>query len=67
MYLQAAAEEVLSEEISNQLDVVKGFLQSNTDLRNALTEVLQKLDSLHLQHQKQISKDAGSQTPERKT
>ncbi|XP_038955686.1 uncharacterized protein CXorf38 homolog isoform X4 [Rattus norvegicus] len=67
MYLQAAAEEVLSEEISNQLDVVKGFLQSNTDLRNALTEDLQKLDSLHLQHQKQISKDAGSQTPERKT
>ncbi|EDL97635.1 similar to RIKEN cDNA 1810030O07 (predicted) [Rattus norvegicus] len=55
------------EQISNQLDVVKGFLQSNTDLRNALTEDLQKLDSLHLQHQKQISKDAGSQTPERKT
>lgn len=67
MYLQAAEEEVLSEEISNQLDVVKGFLQSNTGLRNGLTEDLEKLDSLHLQHQKQISKDAGSQTPERKT
>lgn len=66
MYLQAAEEEVLSEETSNQLDVVKGFLQSNTDLRNGLTEDLQKLDSLHLQHQKQISKDSGRQTPERK-
>ncbi|EDL35694.1 RIKEN cDNA 1810030O07 [Mus musculus] len=54
------------EQISNQLDVVKGFLGSNTDLRNGLTEDLQKLESLHLQHQKQTSKDAGRQTPERK-
>lgn len=66
MYLQAAEEEMLPEEISNQLDVVKGFLGSNTDLRNGLTEDLQKLESLHLQHQKQTSKDAGRQTPERK-
>ncbi|XP_052595400.1 uncharacterized protein CXorf38 homolog isoform X2 [Peromyscus californicus insignis] len=66
MYLQAAAEEVLPEEISNQLDVVKAFLRNNTDLRNDLTEDVQKLDSLHLQHQKQTSKDAERQPPERK-
>ncbi|XP_052027817.1 uncharacterized protein CXorf38 homolog isoform X2 [Apodemus sylvaticus] len=66
MYLLAAEEKMLPEEISNQLDVVKGFLRSNTDLRSGLTEDLQKLDSLHLQHQKQTSKDAGRQTPERK-
>ncbi|XP_059107353.1 uncharacterized protein CXorf38 homolog isoform X2 [Peromyscus eremicus] len=66
MYLQAAAEEVLPEEISNRLDVVKAFLRNNTDLRNGLTEDVQKLDSLHLQHQKQTSKDAERQPPERK-
>ncbi|XP_036031258.1 uncharacterized protein CXorf38 homolog isoform X2 [Onychomys torridus] len=66
MYLQAATEEVLPEEISNRLDVVKAFLENNTDLRNGLTEDVQKLDSLHLQHQKQTSKDAERQLPERK-
>ncbi|XP_042124938.1 uncharacterized protein CXorf38 homolog isoform X5 [Peromyscus maniculatus bairdii] len=66
MYLQAAAEEALPEEISNRLDVVKAFLRNNTDLRNSLTEDVQKLDSLHLQHQKQTSKDAERQPAERK-
>ncbi|XP_050998375.1 uncharacterized protein CXorf38 homolog [Acomys russatus] len=58
MYLQAVEEEALPEEISNQLDMVKGFLRNNTDLRNGLKEDIQKLDSLHLEHQKQSSKDA---------
>ncbi|XP_027288972.1 uncharacterized protein CXorf38 homolog isoform X3 [Cricetulus griseus] len=65
MYLQAAEEEVLPEEISNQLDVVKAFLRNNSDLRNGLTEDIQKLDSLHLQHQKEISEADERQTPER--
>lgn len=63
MYLQAVEEEALPEELSNQLDAVKGFLRNNTDLRNGLTEDMKKLDSLHLQHQKPISKDVGRQTP----
>lgn len=66
MYLQAAEEEVLPEEVSNRLDAVKEFLKNNTDLRNGLTEDMQKLDSFHLQHQRQTSKDTESQTPERK-
>ncbi|XP_017656105.1 uncharacterized protein CXorf38 homolog isoform X3 [Nannospalax galili] len=66
MYLQAAAEEVLPGEISDHLDKVKEFLKSNEDLQNGLTEDMQKLDSLCLQHQKPRSKDTGRQTPERK-
>jgi hypothetical protein len=46
--------------------VVKEFLRNNEDLRNGLTEVMQKLDSLHLQHQKLDSKEAVIQTPEKK-
>jgi hypothetical protein len=66
IYWQAEEQEVFSEEISNQLEVVKEFLRNNEDLRNGLTEVMQKLDSLHLQHQKLDSKEAGRQTPEKK-
>lgn len=57
MYLQAQEQEVLPEEISNRLEVVKEFLRNNEDLRNGLTKDMQKLDSLHLQHQKQDSKE----------
>lgn len=64
MYLQAKEQEVLPEEILNRLEVVKEFLRNNEDLRNGLTEDLQKLDSLHLQHQKLNSKEPGVQTPE---
>jgi hypothetical protein len=66
IYWQAEEQEVFSEEISNQLEVVKEFLRNNEDLRNGLTEVMQKLDSLHLQHQKLDSKEAVIQTPEKK-
>ncbi|XP_063101788.1 uncharacterized protein CXorf38 homolog isoform X3 [Cavia porcellus] len=66
MYLQAEGQEVLPEEISSRLEVVKEFLRNNEDLRNGLKEDIQKLDSLHLQHQKPDSKEAGRQTPERK-
>lgn len=57
IYLQAQEQEVLPEEISNRLEVVKEFLRNNEDLRNGLTKDMQKLDSLHLQHQKQDSKE----------
>ncbi|KAM5195356.1 uncharacterized protein CXorf38 homolog isoform 1-T1 [Hipposideros larvatus] len=66
IYLQAKEQEVLPEEISNQLEVVKEFLRKNEDLRTGLTEDMQKLDSLHLQHQKLESKEPGAQTPEGK-
>ncbi|XP_019603411.1 uncharacterized protein CXorf38 homolog isoform X2 [Rhinolophus sinicus] len=66
MYLQAKEQEVLPEEISNQLAVVKEFLRKNKDLRTGLTEDMQKLDSLHLQHQKLESKEPEAQTPEGK-
>ncbi|KAK2082919.1 hypothetical protein P7K49_038155 [Saguinus oedipus] len=51
--------------LSNQLEMVKEFLRSNEDLRNGLTEDMQKLDSLCL-HQKLDSKEPESQTPDRK-
>ncbi|EHB05965.1 hypothetical protein GW7_04027, partial [Heterocephalus glaber] len=66
MYLQAETHEVLTEEISNQLEMVKEFLRNNEDLRNGLTEDIQKLDSLCLHHQKLDSEDPGRQSPERK-
>ncbi|KAL2768847.1 uncharacterized protein WCI35_024398 [Daubentonia madagascariensis] len=66
MYLQAEEQEVLPEEISNQLEMVTEFLRNNEDLRNGLTEDMQKLDSFRLQHQKLGSKEPGRQTPERK-
>lgn len=66
MYLQAADADVLPEEISNRLEGVKEFLKNNEDLRNGLAEDVQKLDSLHLQHQIPVAKDTGRQTPERK-
>lgn len=53
-------------QISDQLEVVKEFLRKNEDLRAGLTEDMQKLDSLHLQHQKMDSKEPGVQTPEGK-
>uniref|UniRef100_A0A2K6ULH9 Uncharacterized protein n=1 Tax=Saimiri boliviensis boliviensis TaxID=39432 RepID=A0A2K6ULH9_SAIBB len=65
IYLQAEEQELLPEELSNRLEVVKEFLRSNEDLRNGLTEEMQKLDSLCL-HQKLDSKEPGSQTPDRK-
>ncbi|XP_078219228.1 uncharacterized protein CXorf38 homolog isoform X2 [Callithrix jacchus] len=65
IYLQAEEQELLPEELSNRLEVVKEFLRSNEDLRNGLTEDLQKLDSLCL-HQKLDSKEPESQTPDRK-
>ncbi|XP_053773414.1 uncharacterized protein CXorf38 homolog isoform X2 [Desmodus rotundus] len=64
IYLQAKEQEVLPEEILNQLEVVKEFLRNNEDLRNGLTEDMQKLDSLYLQHQKLDSKEPGAQAPE---
>ncbi|XP_066106496.1 uncharacterized protein CXorf38 homolog [Saccopteryx bilineata] len=63
-YLQAKEQEVLPEEILNRLEVIKEFLRNNEDLRNGLTEDMQKLDSLHLPHQKPESKEPGAQTPE---
>ncbi|ELK07138.1 hypothetical protein PAL_GLEAN10005754 [Pteropus alecto] len=62
IYLQATEQEVLPEEIANRLEVVKEFLRNNEDLRNGLTEDMQKLDSLHLQHQKRDSKEPRAQT-----
>ncbi|XP_054422523.1 uncharacterized protein CXorf38 homolog isoform X2 [Pteronotus mesoamericanus] len=64
IYLQAKEQEVLPEELLNQLEVVKEFLRNNEDLRNGLTEDMQKLDSLYLQHQKVDSKEPGAQAPE---
>ncbi|XP_066212964.1 uncharacterized protein CXorf38 homolog isoform X2 [Saccopteryx leptura] len=52
------------EQILNRLEVIKEFLRNNEDLRNGLTEDMQKLDSLHLPHQKLESKEPGAQTPE---
>ncbi|KAM9041580.1 uncharacterized protein CXorf38 homolog isoform 3-T3 [Megaptera novaeangliae] len=66
LYLQAKGQEVLPEEILNQLEVVKEFLRNNEDLRNGLTEDMQKLDSLHQQPQKLDSKEPRAQTPEGK-
>ncbi|XP_030884323.1 uncharacterized protein CXorf38 homolog isoform X1 [Leptonychotes weddellii] len=66
IYLQAQEQDVLPEEILNRLQVVKEFLRSNKDLRNGLTEDLQKLDSLHLQQQKPDSEEPGAQKPEGK-
>ncbi|TKC48531.1 hypothetical protein EI555_009027 [Monodon monoceros] len=54
------------EQILNQLEVVKEFLRNNEDLRNGLTEDMQKLDSLHQQPQKLDSKEPRAQTPEGK-
>ncbi|KAF4027181.1 hypothetical protein G4228_019495 [Cervus hanglu yarkandensis] len=54
------------EQILNQLEVVKEFLRNNEDLRNGLTEDMQKLDSLRQQHLKPDSKEPGVQTPEGK-
>lgn len=51
-------------QILNQLEVVKEFLRNNEDLRHGLTEDMQKLDSLYLQHQKLDSKEPGAQAPE---
>uniref|UniRef100_A0A2R9CMB2 Chromosome X open reading frame 38 n=1 Tax=Pan paniscus TaxID=9597 RepID=A0A2R9CMB2_PANPA len=65
IYLQAEEQEVLPEELSNRLEVVKEFLRNNEDLRNGLTEDMQKLDSLCL-HQKLDSQEPGRQTPDRK-
>ncbi|XP_044792897.1 uncharacterized protein CXorf38 homolog isoform X3 [Bubalus kerabau] len=59
LYLQVKEQEVLPEEILNQLEVVKEFLRNNEDLRNGLTEDMQKLDSLHQQHLKPDSKEPG--------
>ncbi|GAB5584532.1 uncharacterized protein CXorf38 homolog [Prionailurus iriomotensis] len=66
IYLQAQEQDVLPEEILNRLEVVKEFLRNNEDLRNGLTEDIQKLDNLHLQHQKPSSKEPGAETPEGK-
>ncbi|XP_042539561.1 uncharacterized protein CXorf38 homolog isoform X1 [Dipodomys spectabilis] len=66
MRLQAEEQEVWPTEISTQLEMVKEFLRNNEDLRKGLTDDIEKLDSLYLQHQKPDSKEAESQTPERK-
>ncbi|XP_032698366.1 uncharacterized protein CXorf38 homolog isoform X2 [Lontra canadensis] len=66
IYLQAQEQDVLPEEILNRLQVVKEFLRNNKDLRSGLIGDLQKLDSLHLQHQNPDSKEPGAQTPEGK-
>ncbi|EPY73343.1 hypothetical protein CB1_013165002, partial [Camelus ferus] len=54
------------EQILNQLEVVKEFLRNNEDLRNGLTEDMQKLDSLYQQPPKTDSKEPGAQTSEGK-
>ncbi|CAD7681981.1 unnamed protein product [Nyctereutes procyonoides] len=66
VYLQAQEQDVLPEEILNQLEVVKEFLRNNEDLRNGLVEDIQKLESLHLQHQKPDSEEPGAQAPKEK-
>uniref|UniRef100_A0A8D2GMV7 Chromosome X open reading frame 38 n=1 Tax=Urocitellus parryii TaxID=9999 RepID=A0A8D2GMV7_UROPR len=66
MYLQAEEQEMLPEEISNRLEVMKEFLRNNEDLRNGLREDMQKLDSLHPPNPKRDSKEPGRETPERK-
>ncbi|CAK6449896.1 unnamed protein product [Pipistrellus nathusii] len=50
LYLQAEEQEELPEEILTRLEAVREFLSSNEDLRNGLSEDLQKLDGLCLQH-----------------
>ncbi|XP_023561666.1 uncharacterized protein CXorf38 homolog isoform X3 [Octodon degus] len=66
LYLLAEAQEVPPEEISSRLEVVKEFLRNNEDLKNGLTEDIQKLDSFHLKHETLDSKEPGGQTPESK-
>ncbi|XP_054570449.1 uncharacterized protein CXorf38 homolog isoform X2 [Eptesicus fuscus] len=61
IYLQAKEQEVLPEEILTRLEALREFLRNNEDLRNGLSEDLQKLDSLCLQHQKLDSKERGVQ------
>ncbi|XP_007521163.1 uncharacterized protein CXorf38 homolog isoform X1 [Erinaceus europaeus] len=50
LYLQAEEQEMVPEETLNQLEAVKEFLRNNEDLRNGLTEDMQKLDSLRRKH-----------------
>ncbi|XP_006897589.1 PREDICTED: uncharacterized protein CXorf38 homolog [Elephantulus edwardii] len=59
IYLQAEEQEVLPEETSMRLEMVKEFLKNNEDLRNGLKEEVQKLESCLLQHQKQNSEEPG--------
>ncbi|KFO28257.1 hypothetical protein H920_10368 [Fukomys damarensis] len=66
MHLQADAHEVPPKEISDRLEMLKEFLRNNEDLRNGLTEDIQKLENLFLLHQKPDSEEPGRQTPERK-
>ncbi|XP_037368414.1 uncharacterized protein CXorf38 homolog isoform X2 [Talpa occidentalis] len=64
IYLQAKEQEVFPEEILRQLEVVKEFLRNNEDLRNNLTEEIQKLDSLHIPHHQLDSEEPREQTPD---
>ncbi|XP_037678257.1 uncharacterized protein CXorf38 homolog isoform X2 [Choloepus didactylus] len=61
MYLQAEEQEMLPEEISDKLKTMKAFLRDNEDLRKRLMEDMRRLDSLHLQHQKEDSEEPGEQ------
>lgn len=63
IYLQAKEQEVSPDEILSQLVVVKEFLRNNKDLRNSLTEEIQQLDCLLVQHHQPASKEPGEQTP----
>ncbi|KAG8508033.1 putative protein CXorf38 [Galemys pyrenaicus] len=60
--LQAKEQEVLPEEIISQLEVVKEFLRNNEDLRNNLTEEIEKLDSIHVPHHQPDSEEPRGQT-----
>lgn len=50
-------------QISDRLAAMKEFLRNNEDLRNGLLEDMQKLDSLHLQHQKPEAEEPGEEPP----
>ncbi|XP_040855824.1 uncharacterized protein CXorf38 homolog isoform X1 [Ochotona curzoniae] len=63
LYMQAEEPDVSPQEISDRLAAMKEFLRNNEDLRNGLLEDMQKLDSLHLQHQKPEAEEPGEEPP----
>ncbi|XP_058514998.1 uncharacterized protein CXorf38 homolog isoform X2 [Ochotona princeps] len=63
LYMQAEEPDVSPQEISDRLAAMEEFLRNNEDLRNGLTEDMQKLDSLHLQHQKPEAEEPGEEPP----
>ncbi|XP_075394733.1 uncharacterized protein CXorf38 homolog [Tenrec ecaudatus] len=64
MYLQAEEQEVLPEETARRLELLKEFLRNNEDLRNGLTDEMQRLDSFHVQPHKLNPEDPQGEIPE---